>query len=213
MTALALPEFLRYDASGTLLNLRRSAHEVAPDLIGSELYVDGVGGVIVEVEAYDHEDPGCARVREPAHASATRRCSCRGGHAYVYRSYGIHWCLNVVCGDGGRRGRRADPGAASRRAASGADARAARRVASRDCSARGPGRLTQALGVTRRTTACRSTEPPFELQPRTVDVEIVTGPRIGITKAVDQPWRYGLAGSRFVSRPFRALTVSVIFRP
>ena len=78
------------------MNLRRSPHEVAPELIGAELYVDGVGGMIVEVEAYDHEDPA-------AHGFGNRRTARNasmflpGGAVYVYRSYGIHWCLNIVC--------------------------------------------------------------------------------------------------------------------
>jgi DNA-3-methyladenine glycosylase len=185
------------------LNLRRSAHEVAPDLIGSELYVDGVGGVIVEVEAYDHEDPA-------AHGFGNRKSSRNasmfldGGHAYVYRSYGIHWCLNVVCGE-------QDVAEAvlirALHPTRGIGAMRERRGV-RDprllCS--GPGRLCQALGVTAAQDGLPLDGPPFLLKPKTVDVEIVTGPRIGITKAVDQPWRYGLAGSRFVSKPFRGVT-------
>ena len=106
------------------MNLTRSPHEVAPELIGAELYVDGVGGVIVEVEAYDHEDPA-------SHGYGNRRTArnasmfLAGGHAYVYRSYGIHWCLNIVCGRGRRRGRRAAARARADRGARG-DARAAR---------------------------------------------------------------------------------------
>jgi DNA-3-methyladenine glycosylase len=181
------------------LNLRRSAHEVAPELIGSELYVDGVGGVIVEVEAYDHEDPA-------AHGFGNRKTErnasmfLRGGHVYVYRSYGIHWCLNIVCGEKNVaeavliRALHPTRGVWAMRERRGVnDPRLL-------CS--GPGRLTQALGVTRAHDGLRIDRSPFLLRPKTVDVEIVTGKRIGITKAVDQPWRYGLAGSRFVSRPF-----------
>jgi DNA-3-methyladenine glycosylase len=181
------------------LNLLRSAHEVAPDLIGSELYVDGVGGVIVEVEAYDHEDPA-------AHGFGNRRSERNasmflpGGHAYVYRSYGIHWCLNVVCGEAGVaeavliRALQPTRGVWAMRERRG--------IAEPRLLCSGPGRLTQALGVTRAHDGLALAEPPFLLKPKTVEVEIVTGPRIGITKAVERPWRYGLAGSRFVSRPF-----------
>jgi DNA-3-methyladenine glycosylase len=183
------------------LNLRRSPHEVAPELIGAELLVDGVGGVIVEVEAYDHEDPaahGFGNRRTPRNASMFLA----GGHAYVYRSYGIHWCLNVVCCEAGTAGavliRALEP-------TRGLDQMAERRGLTDVrllCS--GPGRLTQALGVTHAHDGLRFDRPPFSLRARRAAVEIVTGPRIGITKAVDRPWRYGLAGSRFVSRPFPA---------
>jgi DNA-3-methyladenine glycosylase len=184
-----------------LLNLRRSSHEVAPELIGAELLVDGVGGTIVEVEAYDHEDPA-------AHGFRNRRTERNasvflpGGHAYVYRSYGIHWCLNIVCGEEGVADavlvRALEP-------THGVEEMVARRgVAELRLLCSGPGRLAQALGVTRAHDGLALDRPPFELRPRTAPVELVTGPRIGITKAVELPWRYGLAGSRFVSRPFRA---------
>jgi DNA-3-methyladenine glycosylase len=185
----------------TLLDLRRSPHEVAPELIGAELLVDGVGGTIVEVEAYDHEDPA-------AHGFRNRRTERNasmflpGGHAYVYRSYGIHWCLNIVCAEEGVAGavlvRALEP-------THGVEEMVARRgVAELRLLCSGPGRLTQALGVTRAHDGLLLDRPPFELRPRIDQVEIVTGPRIGITKAVDLPWRYGAAGSRFLSRPFRA---------
>ena len=182
-----------------MLNLRRSAHEVATDLIGSELFVDGVGGVIVEVEAYDHEDPA-------AHGFGNRRTARNasmflgGGHAYVYRSYGIHWCLNFVCGDVGVAGavliRALKPTRnvfAMRERRGLADIRLL-------CS--GPGRLCQALGVTREHDGLQLDEPPFQLVGRPHPVDVVTGPRVGITKAAEKPWRYGLAGSRYLSKPF-----------
>lgn len=184
-----------------MLDLSRSPHDVAPELIGAQLLLDGVGGAIVEVEAYDHSDPA-------AHGYGNRRSARNasmflgGGHVYVYRSYGIHWCMNVVCDVENVAGavliRALEPthGLDEMRARRGLDD--ARLL----CS--GPGRLCQALGVTREHDGLRVDEPPFELRPRTGEVEIVRGPRIGITKAVDLPWRYGLAGSRFVSRPFRA---------
>ena len=182
------------------MNLLRSAHEVAPDLIGAELFVDGVGGVIVEVEAYDHEDPA-------AHGFGNRRTErnasmfLAGGHAYVYRSYGIHWCLNVVCGDAGVAEavlvRALEP-------TQGLDVMRERRgLDDVRLLCAGPGRLCQALAVTRTHDGLALDRPPFELRVRRDDVEIVTGPRIGITKAAEHPWRYGLAGSRFLSRPFR----------
>lgn len=183
------------------LDLTRSPHEVAPELIGAELYVAGVGGVIVEVEAYDHEDPA-------AHGFGNRRTDrnasmfLTGGHVYVYRSYGIHWCLNIVCDVEGVAGavllRALEPRC-------GLEAMRERRgLAEERLLCAGPGRLCQALAVTREHDGLRVDRPPFELRPRLHDVEVVTGPRIGITKAAELPWRYGLAGSRFLSRPFRA---------
>jgi DNA-3-methyladenine glycosylase len=183
------------------MNLRRSPHEVAPELIGAELFVDGVGGVIVEVEAYDHTDPA-------AHGFGNRRSERNasmflpGGHVYVYRSYGIHWCMNVVCDEAGVAGavliRALEP-------TRGLEVMAARRGLTDPrllCS--GPGRLCQALGVTRDHDGLRIDRAPFSLRAARSPVEVVTGPRIGITKAVDLPWRYGLAGSRFLSRPLRS---------
>ena len=158
--------------------------------------------MIVEVEAYDHEDPA-------AHGFGNRRTArnasmfLAGGHVYVYRSYGIHWCLNIVCGPEGVAERSADPGA---RADAPVSTRCASAAASTDprllCS--GPGRLCQALGVTREHDGLRARPAAVPAAPaRRTGAEIVTGPRIGITKAAERPWRYGLAGSRFVSRPFR----------
>ncbi len=182
------------------MNLRRSPHEVAPELIGAELLVDGVGGLIVEVEAYDHDDPA-------AHGFGNRRTERNasmflpGGHVYVYRSYGIHWCMNLVCDEPGVAGavliRALQP-------TRGLASMAARRGTGDErllCS--GPGRLCQALGVTREHDGLRIDRPPFSLRPPAQPAEVVTGPRIGISKAAELPWRYGLAGSRFVSRPFR----------
>jgi len=183
------------------MNLRRNVHAVARELIGAELLGDGVGGTIVEVEAYDHEDPA-------AHGYGNRRTARNasmflpGGHAYVYRSYGIHWCLNFVCGEEGEASavliRALEPvtGIARMRERRGVDD--ARLL----CS--GPGRLCEALGVTRAHDGLPLDRPPFQLTERAGELAIVRGPRIGITKAVEQPWRYGLAGSRFVSRAFRA---------
>ena len=175
-------------------------HDVAPELIGATLLVDGVGGVIVEVEAYDHEDPAAHGFR----GRTERNASMFGppGHAYVYRSYGIHWCLNFVCEDVGVANavliRALEP-------TQGLDAMRARRGVEDDrllCA--GPGRLCQALGDhARARRRSRSTSRRSSCARASASRELVRGPRIGITKAVEQPWRYGLAGSRFLSRPFR----------
>jgi DNA-3-methyladenine glycosylase len=177
----------------------RSVHEVAPDLIGVTLLVDGVGGRIVEVEAYDQEDPA-----SHGYAGRTpRNASMFGppGHAYVYRSYGIHWCLNLVCDVEGRAEaaliRALEP-------TEGIDAQRRRRgVDHVRLLCAGPGRLCQALGITREHDGLALDEPPFELLERGEPPEILTGPRIGITRATELSWRYALAGSRFLSRPLR----------
>jgi DNA-3-methyladenine glycosylase len=174
----------------------RSVYEVAPDLVGVTLLVDGVGGTIVEVEAYDHEDPAAHGYR----GRTARNASMFGppGHAYVYRSYGIHWCLNFVCEAEGTAS------AALVRALEpthGLDAMRARRgLDDPRLLCAGPGRLCQALGVTRRHDGLALDEPPFRLEARAEAVEVVAGPRVGITRAADKPWRYALAGSRYVSR-------------
>jgi DNA-3-methyladenine glycosylase len=176
----------------------RSVHEVAPELIGTTLLVDGVGGRIVEVEAYDQDDPASHGYR----GMTARTASMFGppGHAYVYRSYGIHWCLNLVCGPEGRaeaalvRALEPTHGLAAMRERRGLEA--ARAL----CS--GPGKLCQALGITRAFDGLALDEPPFELVARQDEPSVVVGPRIGITQAVDQPWRYGLADSPFLSRRF-----------
>jgi DNA-3-methyladenine glycosylase len=176
----------------------RTVHEVAPELIGATLLVDGVGGTIVEVEAYDQDDPASHGFR----GLTARTASMFGpaGHAYVYRSYGIHWCLNLVCAEEGRSE------AALVRALEpthGLEAMRERRglVAPRSlCS--GPGKLCQALGITRVLDGLPLDEPPFELVARESEPPLAVGPRIGITRAVEQPWRYGLAGSPFLSRRF-----------
>jgi DNA-3-methyladenine glycosylase len=178
----------------------RSVHEVAPDLIGVTLLVDGVGGTVVEVEAYDHEDPASHGYR----GRTKRNASMFGppGHAYVYRSYGIHWCLNLVCG------REGVPEAALIRAlepTAGLDVqRNRRRVEDPRALCSGPGKLCQALGVSIEHDGLPLDAAPFRLVERRAVPEIVTGPRVGITQATELSWRYGLAGSKFVSRPFRA---------
>jgi DNA-3-methyladenine glycosylase len=173
-------------------------HEVAPELIGATLLFDGVGGTIVEVEAYDQDDPASHGFR----GLTARTASMFGppGHAYVYRSYGIHWCLNLVCADAGRaeaalvRALEPTSGLDAMRERRGLDATRAL------CS--GPGKLCQALGITRVLDGLPLDEPPFQLLVRDAEPELAVGQRIGITRAVEHPWRYGLAGSPFLSRRF-----------
>jgi DNA-3-methyladenine glycosylase len=178
----------------------RSVHAVAPDLIGATLHIDGCGGIIVEVEAYHHTDPAAH-----SYGGQTERNAVMfgpPGYAYVYRSYGIHWCLNFVCeADGSASAvliRAIEPTAGfplMRRRRGIPDLRQL-------CS--GPGKVGEALGITRdKHNALPLDKPPFELRARAQPVEVVTGVRIGITKAVDRPWRYGLKGSPFLSKPFR----------
>jgi len=177
----------------------RSVHDVAPDLIGVTLLIDGIGGRIVEAEAYDHEDPASHGYR----GRTERNASMFGppGHAYVYRSYGIHWCLNLVCEEEGVANavliRAIEP-------TYGLDEMRKRRGVDDPrllCS--GPGKLCQALGVTREHDGLRLDRPPFELRPREAAVEVAVGPRVGITRAAELPWRYAEAGSRFLSRASR----------
>ena len=183
----------------------RSVHEVAPELIGATLLVDGIGGVIVEVEAYDQEDPAAHGYRGRTERNATMFGP--PGHAYVYRSYGIHWCLNFVCEPVGTASavliRAIEPLQGLERM------RERRGLESVRLLCAGPGRLCQALAVTREHDGLALDEAPFELRPRSSPVEVVAGPRIGITKAVEQPWRYGLAASAFLSRPFGRATKSL----
>ena len=176
----------------------RSVHEVAPNLIGATLLVGGVGGRIVEVEAYHHTDAAAHSFR----GRTARNAVMFGppGYAYVYRSYGIHWCLNFVCEPEGSASavliRAIEPTiglAVMRRRRGVADARLL-------CS--GPGRVCEALGITGAYNGLALDAPPFELFARTGHLKIVAGPRIGITKAAEKPWRYGLGGSSFLSKPF-----------
>jgi DNA-3-methyladenine glycosylase len=180
----------------------RSVHEVAPDLVGCTLLVDGVGGRIVEVEAYDVGDP--ASHGFGGETARNRSMFGPPGHAYVYRSYGIHWCLNLVCGGEGV------PEAALVRAlepTNGLDVMRKRRGVEDDrllCA--GPGRLCQALGVTVEHDGAALDRPPFALLPADEALPVASGPRIGITRAVELPWRYGLPGSRFLSRPLAVVS-------
>jgi DNA-3-methyladenine glycosylase len=175
----------------------RSVHEVTPELIGITLLVGGVGGRIVEVEAYDREDPASHGYR----GRTSRNESMFGppGHAYVYRSYGIHWCLNFVCGDEGVAEaaliRALEPTTGLE------DQRRRRRTDDVRALCSGPGKLCQALALTKDHDGLPLDRSPFRLLPRTGEPEIVTAPRIGITRATDLPWRYMEAASTFLSRP------------
>ena len=176
----------------------RSVHQVAPDLIGATLLVDGVGGVIVEVEAYHHTDPAAHSYRGPTARNAVMFGP--PGFAYVYRSYGIHWCVNFVCEKAGSASavliRALEPTHGiplMRRRRGGGDERSL-------CS--GPGKLTEALGITHAHNGLALDDAPIALYARTAKPDIVAGVRIGITKAVELPWRYGLRGSKFLSKPF-----------
>ncbi len=177
----------------------RDVVAVARELIGVTLLVDGAGGLIVETEAYHHEDPA-------SHSFAgrtARNAAMFGppGHAYLYRSYGIHDCLNFVAGS--------QPGSAvlirALEPTAGIEAMAGRRgLADLRLLCSGPGRLTQALGLGLAENGLPLDGPLFRLLPRTAEVALIAGPRICITSAAATPWRFGLHGSRYLSRPFRA---------
>ena len=179
----------------------RDVHAVARDLIGATFLFKGVGGRIVEVEAYHHTDPAA----HSYNGQTPRNAVMFGppGYAYIYRSYGIHWCLNFVCEPEGSASavliRALEPTV-------GLDAMRTRRgIEDPRALSSGPGKLCQALGVTIMHNGLPLDRPPFELRARSSDIpaETAIGPRIGITKAAEHPWRYGLKGSRFLSRPFR----------
>jgi DNA-3-methyladenine glycosylase len=183
----------------------RSVHEVAPDLIGATLLVNGVGGIIVEVEAYHHTDPAAHSFRGPT--PRNRVMFGPPGFAYVYRSYGIHWCVNFVCEKEGSASavlvRALEPThglSVMRRRRRLSDAKAL-------CS--GPGKLTEALAITEVHNGLALDAPPFALSARTAMVDLVSGVRIGITKAVELPWRYGLRSSKFLSKPFSPQTTAL----
>lgn len=176
----------------------RSVLDVARELIGTTLLVDGVGGIIVETEAYDRDEPASHTFG----GQTPRNASMFGppGRAYVYRSYGIHWCLNFVCREGGHGAgvliRAIEP-------THGLETMRERRGLHEEkllCS--GPGKVGQALAITHDMNGHRLDRAPFKVLAAPADVEVVIGPRIGISKAVDLPWRFGLAGSKFWSTRF-----------
>jgi DNA-3-methyladenine glycosylase len=177
----------------------RSVHTVAPDLIGATLLFKGVGGVIVEVEAYHHTDPAAHSFGGRTERNAVMFGP--PGYAYVYRSYGIHWCLNFVCEPEGVASAVLIRALAPTHGL--AVMRRRRGVTDERLLCSGPGRLSQALGITDAQYGLPLDNPPFEIFARADDVEVAVGPRIGLTKAIEHPWRYGLSGSRFVSKPFK----------
>lgn len=174
----------------------RPALAVARSLIGATLVVRGAGGVIVETEAYGPDDPASHSFRGVRRANAAMFGP--PGHAYVYRSYGVHWCLNLVCARGHAVLLRAiAPTLGLTRMQA---RRGARRRERELCS--GPGRLGQALGIGPGDDGAPFDRPDFGVFAAPAPVEVVAGPRIGISRARDWPWRFGLAGSRMVSRRF-----------
>ncbi|MEI7931547.1 MAG: DNA-3-methyladenine glycosylase [Alphaproteobacteria bacterium] len=170
--------------------------DFAQSLIGAVLTVDGVGGLIVETEAYAVTDAASHSHRGPTPRNAAMFGPV--GHTYVYRSHGLHWCLNFVCGPPGSGVliRALEP-------LYGLEIMAARRgLGDPHALCSGPGKLCQALAVTNDHYGLSLANPPFALTPPASAPDIVTGPRIGLTKAVETPWRFGLAGSPFISRRF-----------
>jgi DNA-3-methyladenine glycosylase len=186
------------------IDFAADAHEVAQRLIGVTLLVDGVGGRIVETEAYDRDDPASHAFVGPT----ARNAAMFGppGRAYVYRSYGIHWCLNVVCREEGHGAgvliRAIEPTAGL------ATMRRRRGLVDVRLLCSGPGRVGEALAVDGSANGKRLDAPPFQLMPldEAPPVVLAIGPRIGISKAADRLWRFGEQGSRFLSRPFPALS-------
>ena len=184
------------------IDFNAPSHEVARRLIGVTLLVDGVGGRIVETEAYDQADPASHTFGGPT----ARNAAMFGppGCAYVYRSYGLHWCINTVCRAAGHGAgvllRALEP-------THGLDVMRARRgLQDARLLCAGPGRLAQALGIDAGFNHLPLHTPPFALlEPaphERTPLDVACGPRIGISKAVDVPWRFGLRGSRYLSRGF-----------
>ncbi|MEH6698645.1 MAG: DNA-3-methyladenine glycosylase [Brevundimonas sp.] len=179
--------------------LARDAATVARDLIGARLLVGGVGGLIVETEAYDPADPASHSFGGPRPRNAAMFGPV--GRAYVYRIYGAHWCFNIVCDQ-------TKPGSAvlirALEPTDGLDVMAVRRGTDDPrnlCS--GPGKLCQALAIDKALDHAPLDAPPFVLEPGPPPAGLAVGPRIGITKGAETPWRFGLKGSPFLSRPFR----------
>ena len=190
--------------SNAAIDFSVASELLARQLIGMRLLVNGVGGTIVETEAYDHDDPASHSFGGPT----ARNAAMFGppGCAYVYRSYGIHWCLNIVCRPTGQGAgvliRALQP-------TDGLDRMRERRgLNDVRLLCAGPGRVGQALGIDRSFDGLRLDTLPFTLlalrrPDQAADFAVVTGARIGISKAIRQPWRFGWANSRFLSRPFR----------
>jgi DNA-3-methyladenine glycosylase len=179
--------------------LGRDAVTVARALIGARFLVGGVGGIVVETEAYDPADPASHSFGGPRPRNAAMFGPV--GRAYVYRIYGAHWCFNIVCD-------RTKPGSAvlirALEPTEGLDVMAVRRGTDdlrQLCS--GPGKLCQALGIDKTLDHAPLDAPPFLIERAMPQPALVVGARIGISKGADTPWRFGMKGSRFLSRPFR----------
>ncbi|MES2676591.1 MAG: DNA-3-methyladenine glycosylase [Pseudomonadota bacterium] len=174
------------------------SHEVAHKLIGATFMVNGVGGIIVETEAYDQLDPASHTFMGPTKRNAAMFGP--AGCAYVYRSYGIHWCLNFVCGEEGHGAgvliRAIEPTLEIE------VMRKRRNLENERLLCSGPGRVGQALAISPHHNGLPLNELPFSLLPSARPVKVIHGPRIGISKAIDVPWRFGMAHSKFLSRPF-----------
>lgn len=171
----------------------RDAVSVAPELIGWTFDVNGAGGIIVETEAYTRTDPASHSFR--GETARNRSMFGAPGRAYVYRIYGLHWCMNVVCSHGSAVLIRAI------QPLTGLEEMALRRgtgVVTALCS--GPAKLAQALDITGALDGAPLDRPPFRLAPRQGEFPVAAGRRVGISRAVDLPWRFSLAGSPFVSR-------------
>lgn len=173
----------------------RDAVLVARALVGCSLLIDGVGGRIVETEAYSANDRASHSFRGRTKSNATMFGD--PAHAYVYRSYGLHWCLNFVCVPGSAVLIRAVSPTAGVAAMEDRRGGVPARLL---CS--GPGRLAQAMGVGAHLNGASVTKAPFELEMPRSPAEVVTGTRVGITKDADRPWRFGEKDSPFLSRPF-----------
>ncbi|HEX3846951.1 MAG TPA: DNA-3-methyladenine glycosylase [Steroidobacteraceae bacterium] len=181
------------------IDFSRDSAEVARGLIGMTLLVGGVGGIIVETESYDREDPA-----SHAFPGLTPRNAVMfgpPGRAYVYLSYGIHWCLNFVCREPGHGAGVLIRALEPTRGVPIMMRRRGQRDPRTLCS--GPGRLGQALAIGPSLNGKRLDRPPFRLTGASTVEAVLTGPRIGLTKAVELPLRFGLGGSPFLSKPFR----------
>lgn len=171
----------------------RDASLVAPDLLGWQLFINGIGGTIVETEAYNRFDPASHSFRGPT--PRNRAMFGPPACAYVYRIYGLHWCLNLVCLDGSAVLLRA---LAPLRGIEVMQHRRQRIKPVDLCS--GPAKLAQALAVTDQLDGATLNQSPFDLVPSQGGDTINAGPRIGISRAQDVAWRFWLAGSPYVSR-------------
>jgi DNA-3-methyladenine glycosylase len=195
--------------SSKRIDFRAEALDVARALIGASVFVDGVGGTIVETEAYDQDDPA-----SHTFAGQTARNAVMfgpPGRAYVYRSYGIHWCLNFVCRPAGHGAgvliRALEPTAGIETMRERRGVQALRLL----CS--GPGRLGQALAITQKLGGARLDRPPFRIvAPLDGPIAVASDVRIGISKAREQPWRFVLAGSPYLSRPLTTARATPVRR-